>query len=123
MLFELKDFLSAPEIARLQALSRELRFVEGRISNPANTTKDNLQADHSDHRYAETVQIVGTAFARSGEFRDFAFPKRIAPPLLCRYESGMKYGPHADAAHISAENATLQSDLSATVFLSDPMQY
>jgi PKHD-type hydroxylase len=123
MFLELKGLLDAQEVARLQALGREVKFIEGRISNPANTTKDNLQADHADPRYAESVQIVSSAFARSREFRDFAFPKRIAPPLLCRYEPGMKYGAHADAAHIQAANATLQSDLSATVFISDPQHY
>ena len=34
------------------------------------------------------VQIVGNALARSREFGSFAIPKRIAPPLLCRYEPG-----------------------------------
>jgi PKHD-type hydroxylase len=123
MFLELKEFLNAAELARLNALGRELKFVEGRLSNPANTTKDNLQADHSDPKYAESVQIVAAAFTRSREFREFAFPKRVAPPLLCRYESGMKYGAHADAAHLQVANTTMQSDLSATVFISEPSQY
>jgi PKHD-type hydroxylase len=124
MFLELKDFLNPQEVAKLLVFGRELKFVEGRISNPANTTKDNLQVDHADPRYAESVQVVSAAFARSREFRDFAFPKRIAPPLLCRYEPGMKYGAHADAAQIQAANgAILQSDLSATVFIADPSQY
>ena len=29
-------------------------------------------------------------------------PKHVAPPLLCRYEPGMKYGAHADAALLPA---------------------
>lgn len=123
MFLELKGFLTPEEVARLTALSRELHFVDGRASNPANHTKDNLQADKNDPRFAESVQIVAAAFARSAEFRDFAFPKRIAPPLLCRYEPGMKYGPHADAAHMQVANALIQSDLSSTVFIADPASY
>ena len=42
-------------------------------------------------------QIAGAAIARNEEIRNFAFPKRIATPLLSRYEPGMNYGPHADA--------------------------
>ena len=82
----------------MAALSRELRFADGRVSNPANQTKNNLQADHADPKYADSVQIVSAALSRSREFVDFAMPKRIAPPLLCRYEAGMKYGAHADAS-------------------------
>jgi PKHD-type hydroxylase len=123
MILELKDFLTPAEVARLNALSRELKFVDGRVSNPANTSKDNLQVDTTDPRTAESTKIVADAFARSEPFRDFAFPRRIAPPLLCRYEPGMKYGAHADAAHLQVEGQVLQSDLSATVFIADPASY
>src|ERR1700726_2581393 len=102
MFLELTGFLNAVEVARLRALGRELKFVEGRLSNPANKTKDNLQADLSDPRYAESVNVAAGAFGRSREFRDFAFPRRVAPPLLCRYEVGMKYGAHADSAHMQS---------------------
>ena len=123
MFLELKGLLSDADVARLNAIAREIKFVEGRASNPANTTKDNLQADHGDPKYNESTQIVAAAFARSREFRDFAFPKRIAPPLLCRYEPNMKYGAHADAAYIVSPTASLRSDLSCTVFIADPASY
>jgi PKHD-type hydroxylase len=123
MFLELRGLLNPQEVARLVSLSRELRFIDGKASNPANVTKDNLQADHADPRYQESTQIVSAAFARSREFRDFAFPKRIAPPLLSRYEPGMKYGPHADSAVIPLGNTTLRSDLSCTVFLNEPQAY
>ncbi len=111
------------EVARLTALSREVKFVEGRISNPANTSKDNLQADLGDPKYQESTEIVAAAFARSREFNDFAMPKRIAPPLLCRYEPGMKYGAHADAALIPLGDNPLRSDISCTVFIAEPSTY
>ena len=123
MFLKIKQLLLPPETARLVALSRELRFVDGRVSNPANVTKNNLQADAGDPRYAESVQIVSAAFARSREFVDFAMPKRVAPPLMSRYEPGMKYGAHADAAILHIGNERLRSDLSCTVFISDPATY
>ena len=123
MFLEIKGLLQPSEIARLLALSRELRFVDGRLSNPANVTKDNLQADHADPKYQESSQIVAGAFQRSREFRDFALPKRIAPPLLTRYEPGMKYGAHADAATMPTAAGTLRSDLSCTVFIAEPSTY
>jgi len=120
---KIPNLLAAPEISRLVALSQELRFVDGRVSNPANQTKVNLQADAADPKYAESVQIVSAAFTRSREFVDFALPKHVAPPLLCRYESGMKYGAHADAAVIQLGAGRIRSDLSCTVFVSDPSTY
>jgi len=123
VLLKIRNLLMPAEIARLSALARDIRFVDGRASNPANTSKDNLQADLGDPRYVESVQIVSGAIGRSREFMDFAMPKHIAPPLLCRYEPGMKYGGHADAALIQLGNARLRSDLSCTVFVTDPSTY
>ena len=123
MLLKIKNLLAPAEIARLAAISSEIRFVDGRASNPANTTKNNLQADPGDQRYVESAQIVSNALGRSREFMDFAMPKHIAPPLLCRYEPGMQYGAHADAALIQLGNARLRSDLSCTVFVNDPSAY
>ena len=70
MFLELKGFLNPVEVAKLTELSRVVKFVNGRISNPANLTKDNLQADASDPHYAESVQIVNDAFNRCEEFRN-----------------------------------------------------
>jgi PKHD-type hydroxylase len=63
------------------------------------------------------------AFTRSPEFREFAFPLKIAPPLMTRYQSGMSYGAHADAAFIQIGSTLIRSDLSCTVFLNDPASY
>jgi len=105
------------------ALSREMRFVDGRASNPANTTKNNLQADNADPRFVESTQIVSAALSRSREFVDFAMPKRMAPPLLSRYVPGMQYGAHADAALMQIGATRLRSDISCTVFVNDPASY
>jgi PKHD-type hydroxylase len=120
---KIRNLLTPAEVARLAELSRDLRFVDGRVTNPSNQTKNNQQADPADPKYSESVQIVNQALGRSREFIDFALPKRVAPPLLSRYEPGMKYGPHADSAMINLGNARLRSDLSCTVFISDPATY
>lgn len=123
MFLKIRNLLVPEELARLGELSHALRFVDGRASNPANLTKDNQQADHADPHYAESVQIVNNALARSREFLDFAMPKRVAPPLLCRYQPGMKYGAHADSGLLPVGGSRLRSDISCTVFISDPTTY
>jgi PKHD-type hydroxylase len=123
MFLEINDFLKADEVARLRDIATRVTFVDGRVSNPHNQAKKNLQASESDPLQAESARIVGEAFARSGPFRDFAFPAHVAPPLLARYEVGMTYGAHADTSHMRFGNAVHRSDLSATVWLNPPQSY
>jgi PKHD-type hydroxylase len=127
MFLEHPDLLNPAEVAQLTQLAASINFVDGRVSNPHNVTKANQQADIGDSRHAEASAIVLAAFARSRAFQDFAMPRKIAPPLLCRYEPGMKYGPHSDIAFMmvpqGASRIELRSDISCTVFLSDPRSY
>ncbi|HEX4272013.1 MAG TPA: Fe2+-dependent dioxygenase [Rhizomicrobium sp.] len=123
MFLEIKGFLKTEEIARLQELAGRVRFVDGRISNPHNLAKNNLQASETDPLHAESSRIVGEAFMRSEPFHNFTFPRHIAPPLLARYEVGMTYGAHADTSHMRFGNDIRRSDLSATVWLNPPESY
>ncbi len=123
MFLAIKDFLTPEEVARLRELALKAQFVDGRISNPHNQAKNNLQVNEADPNYTESSKIVAAAFARSTSFRDFAFPKNVAPPLLARYEAGMAYGAHADVSHMRLGTGMLRSDLSATVWLNDPASY
>lgn len=123
MFLEIKDFLKADEVARLRDLAARVTFVDGRVSNPHNQAKKNLQASETDPLQAEAARIVSEAFLRSVPFRDFAFPAHVAPPLLARYEVGMTYGAHADTSHMRFGNEVHRSDLSATVWLSPPESY
>ena len=123
MFLEIKGFLKADEVARLQELSQRVQFVDGRISNPHNVAKNNLQASEADPLHGEASRIVGEAFIRSEPFRNFAFPRHVAPPLLARYEAGMTYGAHADTSHMRFGNEIRRSDLSATVWLNPLESY
>jgi PKHD-type hydroxylase len=123
MFLEIKNLLTDAEVARLTEMAGGMKFVDGRVSNTGFDQKQNLQADAAGKDYAESVKIVADALWRSREFRDFALPRKFAPPLLARYEPGMKYGAHADAAYVTTVEGPLRSDLSCTVFLNDPRSY
>ena len=84
MFLEMKDFLRPEEVAKLRELASMVQFVDGRISNPHNLSKNNLQANVADPAYAESSRIVAEAFMRSEPFRDFAFPAdHTALHFLC----------------------------------------
>ncbi|MGB7405538.1 MAG: Fe2+-dependent dioxygenase [Pacificimonas sp.] len=118
----LTDILQPQELAQLMQIATSGNFVDGRISNPANTSKNNLQL-HDEQAYRQSSQMLVQALMRQEEFTNFAFAKRIAPPLITKYEPGMAYGAHSDAAFIPLGRQMLRTDLSVTLFLADPDSY
>jgi PKHD-type hydroxylase len=121
-MYRILPLLSAAEVAECRKIAAAAPFVDGRITNPHNTAKQNEQL-HDPGAYQKSSQLLLAAFGRSEEFREFAFPAMIAPPLITRYQPGMRYGAHADAAYIQLPGATIRSDLSCTIFLNDPKDY
>ena len=124
MYFEIiNELLTDSEISQVVELSKKLKFVDGRAStNPGSSVKNNLQADMQDPAYLQAGQIVQKAIFRSQPFRDYAIPKNMALPMLTRYEPGMEYGFHVDAAML-ATKPPMRADVSTTVFLSAPDSY
>ena len=121
-MFRVLEVLTAVEVAECKRIAAAAPFVDGRITNPHNKSKINEQLHDAD-AYKKSSQLLLSALGRSEEFLEFAFPVTIAPPLITRYQPGMRYGAHADAAFIALPGASLRSDLSATIFLNDPKAY
>lgn len=121
-MFKEIQLLEDQEIAQLQAISASANYVDGKISNPHSKVKNNLQL-HDNEAYAQSSKILMGALMVSPEFRDFAFPKKVAPPMMTRYVKGMRYGLHMDASLIPLPQTQLRADLSCTIFLSDPKSY
>src|SRR4051812_40181127 len=121
-MYRILPILSDAEISECKRIAASTPFVDGRISNPHNTAKQNEQL-HEPNAYKQSSDIIRAAMLRSPEFGEFAFPVALAPPLITRYKPGMKYGAHADAAFIQLPGATIRSDLSCTIFLNDPKDY
>ena len=121
-MYRILKLLTDAEIAECRKIAADAPFVDGRITNPHNKAKLNEQL-HDAQAYQKSSQLLLNAFGRSEEFREFAFPVTIAPPLITRYQPGMHYGAHADAAFLQLPGGTLRSDLSCTVFLNDPKDY
>jgi PKHD-type hydroxylase len=123
MFLELPDVLTPAEIARLHTLAANARFDPGRLSNPHSTVKNNLQIDHADPAHAEAATLMAAALQRSESFRNFAFLRVMAQPMLAKYVPGMNYGLHSDAAFLPVGPRPLRSDLSCTVFIADRAAY
>jgi PKHD-type hydroxylase len=121
-MYRILHILTDDEIAQCKRIAASTPFVDGRISNPHNTAKQNEQL-HEPTAYKQSSDLIRAAMLRTPEFMEFAFPVAMAPPLITRYKPGMKYGAHADAAFIPLPGASIRSDLSCTIFLNDPKSY
>ena len=116
------EVLSPTQVNELKQIAASAQFVDGRISNPHSKVKQNLQL-HDDAAYKRSSQILTQALLGHEDFRNFAFPVAILPPLMTRYNPAMRYGAHADAAYLQLGSTSLRSDLSCTIFLNDPKTY
>jgi PKHD-type hydroxylase len=123
MFLEISDVLTVEEVDRLRSLAGSASFADGRFSSPHSTVKNNLQIDHRDPAYAEAAGMMAAALQCCERFVDFAFPRIMAPPMLAKYGSGMNYGAHSDAPFLQIGPRPLRSDLSCTLWISDPASY
>jgi PKHD-type hydroxylase len=121
-MYRILQILTDAEVEQCRRIAASTPFVDGRITNPHNTAKQNEQL-HDASAYQKSSDLLRGALTRSAEFVDFAFPVALAPPMMTRYKPGMKYGPHSDAAFIQLPGAVIRSDLSCTIFLNDPKDY
>jgi PKHD-type hydroxylase len=123
MFLQIENFLTAAEVQSVSELARQVKFIDGRRSNPHNMTKNNVIAEPSDAMGQQAAQIALAALQRSEAARNFVFPKRVAVPVLTRYDTGMTYGAHIDSAYLPGGQEPLRSDVSCTIFVSDPATY
>jgi PKHD-type hydroxylase len=123
----LPDVLSPAERETIVKLVAEAAFVPGRATamGPARERKENLQLDRARCPEVGRVdRLLVNALCRVPEFNRAALPRRFAPPLYARYEPGMSYGHHIDAAVLgSGTPDPLRADVAVTVFLSEPSEY
>jgi PKHD-type hydroxylase len=127
MLLIIDRLLDAPLLERFHAHLAQARWIDGRASagSLAASVKTNEQVADDD----ETAIALGNHLLRllgqHPQFISAALPERIHSPRFNRYRNGGSYGSHVDSAimRVGGSQASLRSDLSATVFLTDPDAY
>ena len=129
MLLQLKNLLTPEELRTAQSLlGEDAPWIDGRSSagGQAVTQKNNQQLSQGSAA-AHTLQaLILGALQRDPLFFSAALPRRIFNPLFNRYSGESNcYGPHIDGAVLrsSATQEWVRTDLSCTVFLSDPADY
>jgi PKHD-type hydroxylase len=113
------NVLSAEEVKTVNAALARAAFVDGRATAgfAARTVKHNRQA--TGRSLATARKLVAERILGNEVFRLAVRPKALSPLLFSRYEQGMHYGSHVDDALMEG----MRTDVSFTLFLSDPASY
>lgn len=120
MILTIPDILSPAEVAVITQTVPDLEFQDGRNTAGihARKVKANDQATASPARDA-ILDKVGAALRAHPVFASAARPRAMTPLILSRYRQGQTYGTHVDDALMGG----LRTDISFTLFLSDPATY
>lgn len=127
MIVVIPDVLSAEQVvAYRQALARA-EWQDGRATagHVAAQAKHNEQLPLDSTIARELGEALLQTLARQPRFIAATLPARILPPRFNRYHGGGTYGDHIDNAIFAVPGSAqrLRSDVSITLFLSDPASY
>lgn len=139
MLLHIPGVLDRDQVARIRSALDGAEWVDGRqtVGAQGAQVKRNLQLGEESPLRRELGAIVLAALARNPLYFAAALPLRTLPPRFNRYEGGGTYGAHvdgavmalppdpsADPAHaLPGQAGYVRSDLSCTLFLSEPDEY
>ena len=127
MLVQIPNVLTAGEVTALRARIDAARWVDGNVTSGHQSAqaKSNEQVPEESPVARECGETILQALGRSPLFVSSALPARVFPPLFNRYREGMTFANHVDSALRShaPSGMRIRTDLSATLFRSDPEQY
>jgi PKHD-type hydroxylase len=126
MMLHIPGVLRPEQVEAMRARLLAADWVDGRASvgTQGAKVKRNRQLSEGSPLALELGGIVSTALMANPLFFSSVLPLRILPPYFNSYGGGEHYGPHVDGAIRSMRGIpALRSDVSCTVFLSDPDDY
>jgi PKHD-type hydroxylase len=126
MLLHVPAVLSHAQVAQMREALNSAYWTDGRetVGPQGAQVKQNQQLPDASPLRAELGEIVLSALAQQPLYHAAALPLRTLPPRFNRYEGGGQYGFHVDGAVMGLPaGGQLRSDISCTLFLSEPDDY
>lgn len=127
MMLHVPGVLTSAQVAHIRQRLSASEWVDGRatVGTQGAQVKQNRQLPENSPLALELGQIVLDALANSPLFFSAALPLRTCPPLFNSYAGGEHYGNHIDGSmrRIPATSEWMRTDVSTTLFLSDPEEY
>jgi PKHD-type hydroxylase len=124
MILSIENVLTPEEFDFITTSLNTADFIDGKTTAGwhAKFVKNNTQLSSKASYGKDLRDLVRTALKRNSLFEMAVRPKAIHSILFSRYEVGMSYGSHTDNA-IMGSQPMMRSDISLTLFLSDPDTY
>ena len=114
--------LKPEQLDHVRSALGQLEFVDGKTT--AGATARKVKANDQAKSGPDTVKLeafIREHLLKRAEFRLYARPVRWSHMLFSRYRDGQHYGRHYDNWEKPSEaGGSLRSDLSFTLFLSEP---
>jgi len=125
MLLQIPEVFSKAEVAALRATLDKGPWADGNVTSghQSATAKVNQQLPEDSAEAREIGAIIHQALNANPMFVSAALPHTIFPPLFNRYQGGEHFGVHVDNAIRQRGDVRIRSDLSCTLFLSEPDEY
>jgi PKHD-type hydroxylase len=129
LLLHVPALLTAQHVAAMRdALEHaDAPWIDGRATAgyQGAAVKRNQQIAESSQTAREWGDVIIARLERNPLFISAALPLRVYPPMFNRYGDGMHFGSHVDGTvrSLPGTSQKLRTDLSATLFLSDPQSY
>ena len=125
MLLHIPGVFTKDEVATLRSRLDAGPWVDGNVTSghQSATAKVNRQLPEDCAEAREVGALVTQALQANPMFVSAALPHTIFPPLFNAYEGGERFDVHVDNAIRQRGAVRIRSDLSATLFLSEPGDY
>jgi PKHD-type hydroxylase len=127
MLLQIPGLLAPAALATARAALADAPWADGRATAGAQAAlaKNNQQLPERWAGLPALQQLVRDALAAHPLFFSAALPKDISPPMFNRYGGDTNaFGNHVDSAvRHGPGGARVRTDVSCTLFLSDPADY
>ncbi len=127
MVVTVPQLLSASQVAEFQAALGSAHWIDGKATAGylSSRTKNNTQLPEDDPLARRLGGLIQAELDQNQLFIAAALPLKVLPPLFNRYTDGQSYGAHIDGAvrPLAGSHHQVRTDLSATIFLSDPADY
>jgi len=125
MLLHIPGVFTKDEVATLRSRLDAGPWADGNVTSghQSATAKVNRQLPEDSAEAREVGAQVLQALNANPMFVSAALPHTIFPPLFNVYEGGEHFGTHVDNAIRQRGPVRIRSDLSATLFLSEPDDY
>ena len=127
MLTSIENVLAKDAIDRRRRDLERADWQDGQASagSVSSSVKNNQQLAEDDETALALSRQVLAAIGAHPTFVSAALPHKVYPPKFNRYADGGTYGTHVDSAVMRPRHGPdiVRSDLSATLFLTDPDDY